>query len=128
MEKLGRVLEGTKLDASKLSQIERKKAKYISRNDLLTLSFLAYMSRVEKVREEQGSLAEEDYEGRKGGFFSITNEILRKSGYYELYTPNPYDSLLVLLVSSNEGIVSYRNLWSMYLTWKKKKEEEEGEV
>ena len=48
-------------------------------------------------------------------FFQKTNEVLRKCGFYELYEPNLYDSFLMYLTASSEGIASYRNIWSWYL-------------
>lgn len=117
LQKLGMVLEGTQLSSTKLSQIESQKADGISRNDILTLSFLEYMSEIEEDWKENccESESEEDYRLRRAGFIERTNSVLTKCGFYELYAPNPYDSLLICLLSSNEGIEAYRNLWGWYL-------------
>lgn len=125
LQKLGEVLEGTQLSSAKLSQIESRKADGISRNDILTLSFLEYMSEIEEQRKNHDyePESEEDYKYRRTGFIQRTNEVLTKCGFYELYAPNPYDSLLICLLSSNEAIDSYRNLWGWYLVNKEKTEE-----
>ena len=117
--KLGNVLEGTQLSSTQISQITSQKANNVSRNDILTLSFLSYMSELEYKRIENDMSAEDDY-SRYGEFISRTNNTLRKCGYYELYAPNPYDSLIMCLISSNEAINAYRNLWSWYLTNKER--------
>lgn len=115
-DKLARILEGTQLSSSKINRIEKKTEMYITRNDILTLSFLAYMSELETVRIEAGEEAADDYADRYSGFMKKTNEILRKCGYHELYAPNPYDALLVWLLTGSEAINAYRNLWSWYLS------------
>lgn len=124
LEKLANVLEGTQLSSTKLSQIKNKKAENITRNDILTLSFLAYMSKLEdeRVKEDKG-VGINDYESRYAEFFRVTNKILEKCGYHGLYAPNPYDSLIICLLSSNEAIDSYRNMWSWYLSYKEKHKE-----
>lgn len=122
LEKLADVLEGTQLSSTKLNQIEKKKAEHITRNDILTLNFLTYMSCVEYERAQYEEKASKDYKTRYEDFMLKTNESLRKCGYYELYAPNPYDSLLFCLVSSNEAVDAYRNLWSWYLSYKESKE------
>lgn len=120
--KLACVLEGTQLSSTKINQIKKKKEKNITRNDLLTLSFLKYMSEIELSRLDADNKASDDYLLRYAGFMQETNEILRKCGYYELYAPNPYDALLVCLLTSGEAINAYRNLWSWYLENKTKTE------
>ena len=122
LRKLEYVLEGTQLSSVKINQIKKKKEKHIKRNDLLTLSFLKYMSEIELSRLDAGNKASDDYLLRYAGFMQETNEILRKCGYYELYAPNPYDALLVCLLTSGEAIDAYRNLWSWYLKNKTKAE------
>ena len=112
-------MEGTQLSSTQISQITSQKANNVSRNDILTLSFLSYMSELEYKRIENDMSAEDDY-SRYGEFISRTNNTLRKCGYYELYAPNPYDSLIMCLISSNEAINAYRNLWSWYLTNKER--------
>lgn len=120
-DSLEMILEGAQLSSTKLNQIIRGKEKHITRNDLLTLSFLAYVSGQENERIEKSNTASEDYDQRMADFLNKTNELLRKCGYYELYAPNPYDALLMCLLSSNEAINSYKNLWSWYLFQKDKR-------
>lgn len=116
LPKLEMVLKKTQLSSTKLSQIESKKAGDISRNDILTLSFLEFMSELdEKWNREGFQLTEKDYSNRSLDFIQRTNEVLDKCGFYELYAPNPYDSLLICLLSSSEAIDAYRNLWGWYL-------------
>ncbi len=121
-DKLAGVLEGTQLSTTKLWQIENKTEKNITRNDILTLSFLAYMSEIEEYRISDAGTASQDYEIRcsENGFMQRTNDLLIRCGYHQLYAPNPYDSLLMCLVSSNEGVNAFRNLWSWYLTRREK--------
>lgn len=123
MDKMAEILEGTQLSSTKLNQIQSKKAEHITRNDILTLSFLAYMSELERRRADRGEEAADDYRLRLSGFMQRTNEVLEKCGYHELYAPNPYDNLIACLLSSSEAIDAYRNLWSWYLTNKR----QEGE-
>lgn len=124
LEKAAAILEGTRLEDNKLNEIETQKAKYINRNDILTLSFLAYASKIE-YDFYQGHPApetppkEDDPGTRCAGFVESANEVLRKCGFWELYAPNPYDSLLVCLLSSGEAVDAYRNLWGWYLSKKK---------
>lgn len=120
-DKLSMILEGTQLSSTKLNQIIRGKEKHITRNDLLTLSFLAYVSEQENERIEKNNAASEDYDQRMADFLNKTNDLLRKCGYFELYAPNPYDALLMCLLSSNVAITSFRNLWSWYLFQKEKR-------
>ena len=120
-DKLEMILEGTQLSSTKLSQIMNEKENHITRNDLLTLSFLAYVSEQEDERLEDDHMASEDYDQRKADFINKTNELLKKCGYFELYALNPYDALLVCLLSSNEAINAYKNLWSWYLVQKEKR-------
>lgn len=120
-DKLSMILEGTQLSSTKLNQIIRGKEKHITRNDLLTLSFLAYVSGQENERIEKNNTASEDYEQRMADFLSKTNALLRKCGYFELYAPNPYDALLMCLLSSSVAITSFRNLWSWYLFQKERR-------
>ena len=120
-DKLSMILEGTQLSFTKLNQIIRGKEKHITRNDLLTLSFLAYVSEQENERIEKNNAASEDYDQRMADFLNKTNDLLRKCGYFELYAPNPYDALLMCLLSSNVAITSFRNLWSWYLFQKEKR-------
>ena len=63
-DKLSMILEGTQLSSTKLNQIIRGKEKHITRNDLLTLSFLAYVSEQENERIEKNNAASEDYDQR----------------------------------------------------------------
>ena len=129
LDKLGAVLEGTKITPAKISHIRNGKKDNITRSDLITFSFLAYVSKLKKIREEQGYGDEMDFgradlkdlskRSRYSGFFQQTNKILVKCGYYELYQPNPYDALIIYLLSHNEAIDALRNLWSWYLGKKK---------
>ncbi|MCI9615381.1 MAG: hypothetical protein HFG93_09540 [Dorea sp.] len=128
-DKLAQILEGTQLSSTKLCQIANRTEKNITRNDILTLSFLAYMSEVEERRLGDEGTASEDYEKRcsENGFMQRTNDILIKCGYHQLYAPNPYDSLLMCLVSSNEAVNAFRNLWSWFLSRREKKSDKRAE-
>ena len=72
----------------------------------------------------------EDYELRcsENGFMQRTNDILIKCGYHQLYAPNPYDSLLMCLVSSNEAINAFKNLWSWFLAEKENHQPAKDEI
>lgn len=112
VSKLGEILEGTKLSDSKIYSILKGKKCTITRNDILTICFLEHMSGYEENYSCQGKhYAINSY----AGFLQKTNEVLRKCGFYELYEPNLYDSFLMYLTASSEGITSYRNIWNWYL-------------
>lgn len=125
------VLKGTKLSKSKISNIKNGKEAGITRSDLITLSFLAYMSRIEKMHSEDrnkhgnwlkkpGSKKQKAPSlSRYSGFIAETNSLLSRCGFYELYHPNPYDALIIFLISGNEAINAFRNLWGWYLAKKK---------
>ena len=137
LDKLGAVLEGTRITPSKISNIRNGKKVTITRSDLITFSFLAYASELKRIREERGDSNEKDFgradvndlrkKSRYSGFFLRTNKILVKCGYYELYQPNPYDALIIYLLSHNESIDALRNLWSWYLGKKKLLEKTQAE-
>ena len=112
VSKLGEILEGTRLSESKIYSILKGKKYTITRNDVLTICFLEHMSGYEETYLRQGKYyAINSYTV----FLQKTNEVLRKCGFYELYEPNLYDSFLMYLTASSEGIASYRNIWSWYL-------------
>lgn len=133
-DKVDKVLKGTKISATKLRNIKIKKEKNITRNDLLTLCFLTYVIEEEhewfewvenaETEEEKERIVEE-YNDRKSGFLEKANDLLKKCGFYELYKPNSYDALLMCLLSSEEPINAFRNLWSWYLSQKAKREKTE---
>ena len=112
VSKLGEILEGTRLSESKIYSISKGRKYTITRNDVLTICFLEHMSDYEETYSHHGDhYAIDSYTA----FFQKTNEVLRKCGFYELYEPNLYDSFLMYLTASSEGIASYRNIWSWYL-------------
>ena len=130
--KVDKVLKETRISATKLRNIEIKKEKNITRNDLLTLCFLTYVIEDEpkwfewvekaKTEAEKEKRRVKEYNVRKSGFLEKANDLLKKCGFYELYMPNPYDALLMCLLSSEEPINAFRNLWSWYLSQKAKRE------
>ncbi len=141
-DQLDKILKETYISATKLSNIKNKKEKNITRNDLLTLCFLTYVIESENVwyaddEKDNDNETEEDkmkrhnekvkneYDYRKSGFLEKANDLLKKCGFYELYMPNPYDALLMCLLSSEEPINAFRNLWSRYLSQKAKRGEPE---
>lgn len=134
-DKVDQVLKGTRISATKLRNIKIEKEKNIARNDLLTLCFLTYVIEEEnkwfewvenaKTEAEKEERRVEEYNVRKSGFLEKANDLLKKCGFYELYMPNPYDALLMSLLSSEEPINSFRNLWSWYLSQKAKREKSE---
>ena len=110
--KLGEILQGTKLSETKIYSISKGKGCTITRNDILTICFLEHMSGYEENYLRQGKhYAIDSYTV----FLQKTNEVLRKCGFYELYQPNLYDSFLMYLTASSEGVASYKNIWSWYL-------------
>ena len=134
-DKVDKVLKETRISATKLRNIEIKKEKNITRNDLLTLCFLTYVIEEEhkwfewvenaKTEADKEKRRVEEYNFRKSGFLEKANDLLKKCGFYELYMPNPYDALLMCLLSSEEPINAFRNLWSWYLSQKAKRGEPE---
>ena len=134
-DKVDKVLKETRISATKLRNIEIKKEKNITRNDLLTLCFITYVIESENDwyaddEEDNDNETEEDklkkeYNDRMSGFLTTANELLKKCGFYVLYMPNPYDALLMCLLSSEEPINAFRNLWSWYLSQKAKREKTE---
>lgn len=133
-EKLELILKDTQLSSTKLSQIKTQKAENITRNDILTLSFLSYMSEIEKKKRDKkeqekyqkmSTEKKEDlFKTRRSDFVNKTDQILEKCGFYIMYAPNPYDSLLILLLSSSEAIDAYRNLWNQLVAKRTNAEEE----
>ena len=131
-EKLKDVLEGTGFSDSDISNIKSSNGILKpKRCDLITFSFLAYASEMERRRERLQLKPVEDYgkpfDGRSNdpetlsrysGFVARTNELLTKCGFYELYQPNPYDSLIMFLLTSREAVNAFRNLWGWYLARK----------
>lgn len=134
-DKVDKVLKETRMSATKLRNIEIKKEKNITRNDLLTLCFLTYVIEEEhkwfewvenaKTEADKEKRRVKEYNFRKSGFLEKANDLLKKCGFYELYMPNPYDALLMCLLSSEEPINAFRNLWSWYLSQKAKREKTE---
>lgn len=131
-EKVKDVLEGTDFTASDISNIGSSNGTLNpKRCDLVTFSFLAYASELERKRERLQLRQAEDYGkpydgmnfgpetlSRYSGFVLRTNELLAKCGFYELYQPNPYDSLIMFLLSSRDAVNAFRNLWGWYLARK----------
>lgn len=121
-KKLEKILKGTQLSSTKLSQISTKKAEHLTRNDILTLCFLVYVSdpdykdTIYQLKSEQQRI--EELQARRSDFLRKTNEILDQCHFHRLYAPNPYDSFLILLLSSDEAIDAYRNLWNQLLAQK----------
>ncbi len=129
-EALGDILEGTKLSSTKLSNIEKKKEPHITRNDVLTLTFLSYSAGLDAKRyEEETEWGEEtddeirltEYRQKKIGFISAANRNLEACGFYGVYEPNPYDALLIYLISNMEPLSAFRELWELYLFKNKEK-------
>lgn len=136
-EQVDKIFEETQISATKISNITNKKERNITRNDLLTLCFLTYV--IESENDWYGNDERENVNGterekqyyekvknendyKKSGFLRKANELLKKCGFYELYEANPYDALLMCLLSSEEPINAFRNLWSWYLSQKVKRE------
>ena len=102
---------------------------------MLTLCFLTYVIEEEhkwfewvenaKTEADKEERRVKEYNVRKSGFLEKANDLLKKCGFYELYMPNPYDALLMCLLSSEEPINAFRNLWSWYLSQKAKREKTE---
>lgn len=127
-ELLSEILEGTMLSPTKIWQIEKMKDIEVSRNDILTLSFLCQMSEIEfdqddymeiRVKKsEESAVRKELFEERYDEFLLRTNRDLKSCGFQGLYLVNPYDCLLAYLTTCAEPLTAFRNLWGAYLDYK----------
>lgn len=128
-EYLPEILEGTMFSATKLWQIEKQKDVEITRNDILTLSFLSQMAEIEfdqsEYMEIQAQVNEADtvrqelFEDRYAEFLHQTNRDLSSCGFQGLYLANPYDCLLAYMTTCSEPLTAFRNLWAVYLDYQK---------
>ena len=128
-EYLPEILDGTMFSATKLWQIEKQKEIEITRNDILTLSFLAQMAEIEfdqsEYMEIQANANEADairqelFEERYADFLIQTNRDLTACGFQGLYLADPYDCMLAYLTTCSEPLTAFRNLWAVYLDYQK---------
>lgn len=130
VEKLGDIFKGAMLSSTKLYNIQKGTEKNITRKDIVTLSFLAYVYEFENPDYsspgyKEADLAENVWGAQPGylNFVRKTNQNLEACGFYGLYDMNPYDLLLEYLSGNTEAISSYRNLWGWYLRKRKKTSE-----
>lgn len=111
-------LNDTKISQSLFYAISREKPCTVRRSDVLTLVFLSEMSwsqfQMNSDLEDTAHHKDGVYMKRWRGFLQAANEKLREAGFYELYVPNPYDSLIAYLAGNvNDPITTFRNLWLM---------------
>lgn len=131
-EYLPEILDGTMFSATKLWQIEKQKEIEITRNDILTLSFLAQMAEIEfdqsEYMEIQANANEADtirqelFEERYADFLIQTNRDLTTCGFQGLYLADPYDCMLAYLTTCSEPLTAFRNLWAVYLDYQKNRQ------
>lgn len=116
--RLNMVIEDAKITDTLISNLKSHKGQIISRKKLLTLIFLAEMSKREfvEMRDNREWLEEEfddSMRERVDRFVTVADIILEECGYQGIYYADPYDLLLMYLARSEEPITSYRNLWNI---------------
>ena len=94
---------GARLNRQHLGDILSGKAQ-ITRYDLITLSFLAFMRNVD---EEQTALK------RYSAFIDTTNDILEKSDMGPMYPVNPYESFIMMCMLTDDPMGSYSDVWEL---------------
>lgn len=106
--KLDCLLKGKQLSNQDFYNIENE-LKDISRNDILTLSFLNFVTKLDVLGNEYTT------ETRMKKFKNYVDDNLVKSGFGKLYYMNPYDTFLMSLASIEDGLEAYINIWNYYL-------------
>ncbi len=105
----------TKLSASKIYALEKRRRIDVSREDILTLIFLNFAA-----QRQFEDIGEEAYDATArqwlGAFIATADRILGECGFYGVYRADPYDAMLCYLAAStDEPLNAFRNLWGMIL-------------
>ena len=105
----------TKLSASRIYALEKRRRIDVTREDILTLVFLNFAA--QRQFEDIGEAAY-DATARQwlGAFIATADRILGECGFYGIYRADPYDAMLCYLAAStDEPLNAFRNLWGMIL-------------
>ncbi len=100
---LNNQFSGARLNRQHLGDILSGKGQ-ITRYDLITLSFLAFMR---SGGEERNALK------RYSAFIDMTNGILEKSDMGPIYPVNPYESFIMMCILSEDPMGTYSDVWEM---------------
>lgn len=123
-------LRGKRLTDARISDLKTKGYPSVKRHELLTAVFLqramTYYKKVPKeLLEQNESLPINLPQDGQDQSFDLRREadsVLREAGFYGIYLPNPYDSLLTYLSMCLYPAEVYRRLWGMLRRAKQKKE------
>ena len=126
---LGPVLRGMRLSDARISELKTKGYPAVKRHELLTAVFLQramtyYKAVPEELLQEKELPEHLPQDGLDQGFDlrREADRVLQEAGFYGIYLPNPYDSLLAYLSTCLYPADVYRRLWGM-LRWAKQKED-----
>lgn len=115
MQIFGSILAGHKLNDTFFSKLHHHTAE-VDRDKLLTIAFLAEMSKKELPFGLEQEDMEEQLTPREQllDVMQSVSDVLTQCGFYEVYLPNPYETLMLSLCTCDEPLQLYRSLWSRY--------------
>ena len=100
---LGSLFSGARLSRQHLGEILEGKAQ-ITRYDLITLSFLAFLRKAEDCGQPLK---------RYSAFIDTTNGILEKSDMGPMYPVNPYESFLMMCMLTDDPAGTFSDVWEL---------------
>ena len=105
----------TKLSASKIYSLEKRRKIDVTREDILTLVFLNFAA-----LRQFGDLDDEELEAPPkqwlAAFIQTADRVLGDCGFGGVYRADPYDAMLsYLAAATDEPLNAFRNLWGMIL-------------
>lgn len=119
---LSPILQGKRLTDTRISQLRILGAPALKRHELLTISFLYYLSPQQQAQQQQDAISSDAWEQAQY-MQALVNRELTECGFHPLYLPNAYDCLLAYLTLCGEPIQTYRFLWGIL---RKANQEAEG--